>query len=174
MRLKGGSGGGADPGAGCVPSPFIKWENARNHKFHQEKLAQMRASVDNRAPPRFKHLYVNAKKAQVEEDRLTEIEHQNRLLLHKLSRIAERRGVTGDGGDRNGKALQPGQACPKKSLNYNSRQTELNRIEADNAAILRRIQMTNNRVSEYSPARMEEEWKDRELHRKLASQFIVT
>ena len=67
---------------------------ARNHKFHQEKLAQMRASVDNRAPPRFKHLYVNAKKAQVEEDRLTEIEHQNRLLLHKLSRIAERRGVT--------------------------------------------------------------------------------
>jgi hypothetical protein len=36
-------------------------------------------------------LVVNAKKAQNEEDRLTEIEHQNRLLLHNLSKIAERK-----------------------------------------------------------------------------------
>ena len=29
MRLKGGSGGGADPGMGCQPSPYVKWETVR-------------------------------------------------------------------------------------------------------------------------------------------------
>ena len=51
--------------------------------------------MDNKPPPRFKHMVVNAKKAQLEEDRLVEIEHQNRKLLQNLSKISERKGVEG-------------------------------------------------------------------------------
>ena len=40
-------------------------------------------------------MVVNAKKAQLEEDRLVEIEHQNRKLLQNLSKISERKGVEG-------------------------------------------------------------------------------
>ena len=48
--------------------------------MHKDKLAKMKPNVDNKAPPRYNHLVVNAKKAQNEEDRLTEIEHQNRRV----------------------------------------------------------------------------------------------
>eukprot|EP00227_Mantoniella_beaufortii_P004037 CAMPEP_0197614714 /NCGR_PEP_ID=MMETSP1326-20131121/59666_1 /TAXON_ID=1155430 /ORGANISM="Genus nov. species nov., Strain RCC2288" /LENGTH=189 /DNA_ID=CAMNT_0043183591 /DNA_START=75 /DNA_END=644 /DNA_ORIENTATION=+ len=173
MRLKGGSGGGADPGMGCQPSPYVKWETKRNHDMHKDKIAKMKPSVDNKAPPRFNHLVVNAKKAQNEEDRLTEIEHQNRLLLHNLSKIAERKGVEGE--NRNRKSLQFGEAPtgPTKSLNIGSRQQELNRIERENAAILRRIQDQNHRASEFSVRKMEEEWKETLGHRKLASQWAT-
>ena len=58
-----------------------------------------------------------------------------------------------------------------KSLNIGSRQQELNRIERENAAILRRIQEQNNRASEFSIKKMETEWKDTLEHRKLASQW---
>jgi hypothetical protein len=42
-----------------------------------------------------------------------------------------------------------------KALVSGSRQLELNRIERENAAILRRIQDQNNRASEFSVRKME-------------------
>lgn len=148
-----------------------KKKQKRNLGLHKDKLAKMKPNVDNKAPPRYSHLVVNAKKAQNEEDRLTEIEHQNRLLLHNLSKIAERKGVEGE--TRNRKSLQFGEAPmgKPKSLNNGSRQQELSRIERENAAILQRIQEQNNRASEFSIKKMEEEWKDTLEHRKLASQW---
>ena len=49
---------------------------------------------------------------------------------------------------------------------------ELNRIERENAAILRRIQEQNNKQSEFSVKKMEAEWKVKQEHRKRASQWI--
>ena len=97
--------------------------------------------MDAKSPPRFKHMMVNAKKIQLEEDRLVEIEHQNRKLLTNLSKISERKGVEGHEVGKS-KALKRGQAPPGKqrSLNIMKRQEELNRIERENALILRRIQ----------------------------------
>jgi hypothetical protein len=33
MRLKGGTGGGADPGMGSQPSPYVKWDTVREKKI---------------------------------------------------------------------------------------------------------------------------------------------
>ena len=52
------------------------------------------------------------------------------------------------------------------------RQEELNRIERENALILRRIQEQNNRTSEFSVKKMEADWKETQKHRKRASQWI--
>lgn len=129
--------------------------------------------MDAKSPPRFKHMMVNAKKIQLEEDRLVEIEHQNRKLLTNLSKISERKGVEGHEVGKS-KALKRGQAPPGKqrSLNIMKRQEELNRIERENALILRRIQEQNNRTSEFSVKKMEADWKETQKHRKRASQWI--
>jgi hypothetical protein len=137
--------------------------------------------VDAKSPPRFKHMVVNAKKLQLEEDRLVEIEHQNRKLLDNLSRISERpSGLSGDNGASRGstarpKALLRGQAPVKRrvtSLNVRKRQEELDRIERENALILRRIRDQSNRESEFSVKKMQSEWKETLEHRKRASQWI--
>ena len=113
-------------------------------------------------------MMVNAKKIQLEEDRLVEIEHQNRKLLTNLSKISERKGVEGHEVGKS-KALKRGQAPPGKhrSLNIMKRQEELNRIERENALILRRIQEQNNRTSEFSVKKMESDWKETQKHRNL-------
>lgn len=137
--------------------------------------------MDAKSPPRFKHMVVNAKKLQLEEDRLVEIEHQNRKLLDNLSRISERpSGLSGDNGASKGstarpKALLRGQAPVKRrvtSLNVRKRQEELDRIERENALILRRIRDQNTKESEFSVKKMQNEWKETLEHRKRASQWI--
>ena len=133
-------------------------------KIDKAKLEKIKPSVDAKSPPRFKHMVVNAKKLQLEEDRLVEIEHQNRKLLDNLSRISERpSGLSGDNGASRGstarpKALLRGQAPVKRrvtSLNVRKRQEELDRIERENALILRRIRDQSNRESEFSVKKMQ-------------------
>ena len=150
-------------------------------KIDKAKLEKINPSVDAKSPPRFKHMVVNAKKLQLEEDRLVEIEHQNRKLLDNLSRISERpSGLSGDNGASRGstarpKALLRGQAPVKRrvtSLNVRKRQEELDRIERENALILRRIRDQSNRESEFSVKKMQSEWKETLEHRKRASQWI--
>jgi hypothetical protein len=52
------------------------------------------------------------------------------------------------------------------------RQEELDRIERENALILRRIRDQSNRESEFSVKKMQSEWKETLEHRKRASQWI--
>tara|TARA_B110000459_G_C16578727_1_gene480169 strand:- start:548 stop:979 length:432 start_codon:yes stop_codon:yes gene_type:complete len=142
----------------------------------------MKASVDSKSPPRFKHMTVNAKKLQLEEDRLVEIERQNMNLLDNLSRISERKSELSGNSDagvskitKRPKALLRGQAPVKhqhKSLNLRKRQDELDRIERENALILSRIQKQNKQQSEFSVKKMNSEWKETLEHRKRASQWI--
>ena len=181
MRLKGGSGGGADPGMGCMPSPAVIWQNEQNAKVHKNKLRAMVPSIDNSPPPEFRHLRSNAKKHQLESDRNAQIEYQNKTLLKKLGLIAERKvfKVIGGGGDSvqsanttttltpstnvthkkktSSSALLFGEACgTKKSLNAGSRRAEQSRIDAENAASLKRINETKlKHVSEFNRTKME-------------------
>ena len=63
---------------------------ARCAAIDKAKIASIKASVDATSPPRFKHVTVNAKKLQMEENRLVEIEKRNMHLLDNLSRISAR------------------------------------------------------------------------------------
>lgn len=58
-------------------------------------------------------------------DRYLEIEKHNGLLLSRLSKIAERKGVEG-AETRPGKALQPGEAHPIVSKTYQNRKCARN------------------------------------------------
>lgn len=63
-------------------------------------------------------------------DRFAQIEHENRLLLHRMSEIMNRRTL-----DNTSSEAKFG-----RSLNRDARKKELHRITSENQAILRRIQ----------------------------------
>lgn len=97
---------------------------------HKKKMREMKCSIDNGAPKRHTHLTKNLKKEQLMEERLAEIERDNRLLLDKMSFIMRHNTL-----DNVNTSTQYGH-----SLNKDLRKRELQRITKENQAILRRIQ----------------------------------
>jgi len=76
----------------------------------------------------YPHLYQKLKKAQMEEERCSEIERDNRTLVRRMTEIMQRSGID----TRN--------AVSYKSLNRDQRRRELVRITQENQALLKRIQ----------------------------------
>lgn len=64
----------------------------KNKRIHAQRLKNMKATnrtnsaslMDNRPPRRFKHLQLNLKKRQLEEERYFRIERENKLLMQKV------------------------------------------------------------------------------------------
>ena len=52
----------------------------------------MKASLDNKPPRAWMHLYVNSKKVKREEDRKAVINRDNYLLLEKMAHIMKTKG----------------------------------------------------------------------------------
>mmetsp|Transcript_32943 Transcript_32943/g.55157 ORF Transcript_32943/g.55157 Transcript_32943/m.55157 type:complete len:154 (+) Transcript_32943:133-594(+) len=141
----------------------------RQDKLHKRRIQSMKPSVDNKPPPQFQHLQLNLKKAQQEEDRLTEVEKQNGILLDKLSRIASRP----DPGSSK-KALVPGEA-PKNqdrqlTLNAPQRKAELQRIAEENQTLLKRIQEKQVLPSQYNKDKYDKEFLQHEEYVKIGRQ----
>ena len=97
---------------------------------HRRKLAEMKCSIDNKAPKRHPHLRKNLKKEQLMEERFARIERENRILLEKMSFIMQQ-----DTMDMKAESVKY-----SKSLNKNLRKRELAKITKENQLILRRIQ----------------------------------
>jgi len=102
--------------------------NARSYTLHRQKLATVKADIDNRPPKMYPHLYQKLKKAQVEEERCSEIERDNRTLVHRMGDIMRRSGLD------NGKP-----PTMLRSLNKVRRRQELARITKENLSLLKRI-----------------------------------
>ena len=77
------------------------------------------------------HLKTNAKKNALMEERFSNIERENRMLLEKMSYIMRFKG----GIDNKNESLQYG-----RSLNKDRRKRELQKITKQNTLILSRIQ----------------------------------
>mmetsp|Transcript_13062 Transcript_13062/g.41271 ORF Transcript_13062/g.41271 Transcript_13062/m.41271 type:complete len:215 (+) Transcript_13062:150-794(+) len=126
-------------------------------------------SLDNSTPPVFKHLEMKLKTQQLKEERFAEIEHENRVLLEKMSKIMRH--------DPNSHAsqflhrsllqLKPGVRVDShmypvldnrsdvefRSLNREQRVRELSRITLENQQMLQRIQ-------ERKPVYSVKSWKE--------------
>ena len=61
-----------------------KWQE-KERRIHLKKLRNVKPTIDIRRPKHFKHLKSRAKKEQMLEDRYTEIERENRILLEKMT-----------------------------------------------------------------------------------------
>lgn len=63
-----------------------KWQ-AHNKRLHKIKIHETRPLVDNSEPSSLKYPLIKTKKEQLLEDRCTEIEKANRILLEKMTNI---------------------------------------------------------------------------------------
>jgi len=110
-----------------------KWEDNRRHDLHRERLRTIRPVVDHAEPYalQMNHLWNNLKREQMLEDRYSEIDRENRILLKKMSNIMKTQTTP--------RALEPLVPGPN-SLNRDSRKKELLRITRDNQQVLKRIQ----------------------------------
>ena len=86
---------------------------------------QMRPAIDNKPPPKFVHLAQNLKKQQMDEERYSQIERDNYLLLDKMSYIMTHPQLLDE------KYMGP-PVTYGKSLNKEYRKRELMRITEEN------------------------------------------
>ncbi|KAJ7554852.1 hypothetical protein O6H91_05G012300 [Diphasiastrum complanatum] len=73
---------------------YIKWEDEQMLRRHQQRVRMMKPAIDNKSPNLTPFMALNKKRAQLEEDRLHEIEMKNFALLRRLQAIGKRRPAT--------------------------------------------------------------------------------
>jgi hypothetical protein len=130
---------------------------ARNYTLHRQKLAAIKPHVDVIAPKMYPHLYQKLKKAQLEEERCSDIERDNRTLVKRMTEIMQRSGIDSHSPKR---PLSMG-----ASLNHVRRKQELARITRENHALMKRIQ-------ERSPTYNHLAWEqDRERNEQLCERI---
>lgn len=127
----------------------------RQYEMHRKKLSTIKPSVDNKSPPRFKHMELNLKRAQVEEERYASIERDNRRLLQRMTDIMTTQPMPQAGGPVPEAGSPPG----PKSLNKEYRKKQLMKITEENSQILRRIQ---TRRPYYNHLEWEDEFRKNE------------
>lgn len=119
---------------------------ARERRKHLQEVRFAKSMIDNSMPTTMRISRKNPKKQQMIEDRYTEIERANRILLEKMSNI-----ING----KHGSIPRPWKSGNKKmthnsfytptievkpSLNSEKRRRELERINYENHQLLRRLQ----------------------------------
>jgi len=108
-----------------------RWSD-RDQQQHQYRLQTAKPRVDSASPRPCPHLKLRLKQQQLTEDRCTEIERANRILLEKMSIVLSAKRP-------NYPSLRPG------SLNRLLRKRALATISSENQALLRRLkQQTPN------------------------------
>eukprot|EP01062_Namystynia_karyoxenos_P001415 TRINITY_DN1048_c0_g1_i1.p2 TRINITY_DN1048_c0_g1~~TRINITY_DN1048_c0_g1_i1.p2 ORF type:complete len:206 (+),score=76.46 TRINITY_DN1048_c0_g1_i1:87-704(+) len=120
----------------------------RCYAIHRQKLSTSRSAVDNRTPQMYPHLYQKLKKAQMEEERCSVIERDNRTLVKRMTEIMQRPGI-----DTHNRVTH----C---SLNREARRRELLRITQENQKLLSRIQQ---RQPTYNHLQWEQERERNEM-----------
>lgn len=55
--------------------------------MHMQRLRNVKAQVDMRKPPKPTHITNNYKKEMQKQERMSEIQYQNRVLLRKMLQI---------------------------------------------------------------------------------------
>jgi len=117
-----------------------KWEEQRRFEIHRRRVRDVRAVTDTSEPYALQmdHIRNNLKREQMLEERYSEIDHENRILLKKMSDIMKSQSST------------PGMSSTQlgpQSLNRDFRKKELLRITRENQSILKRIQQAQPQIN---------------------------
>eukprot|EP00397_Hematodinium_sp_SG-2012_P057716 GEMP01072404.1.p1 GENE.GEMP01072404.1~~GEMP01072404.1.p1 ORF type:complete len:210 (+),score=38.93 GEMP01072404.1:114-743(+) len=119
------------------------------HARHLEKLNTVKASIDNASPQPFPHLKAKLKTKKLQEDRVSEIQLENRILLQKMLNIDVKPSDLSC--ERMSKCR-----VPPRSLNAGKNAREMDRISKANQDLLKRLQNTTASVDPKEQLRAEE------------------
>ena len=109
-------------------------EKKRNERINyslEKNLKELKCSIDHEKPISFGTMKINKKKQQIKEEKISEIDRDNRILLDKLTNIMKDQKVF---------TIAPPKDPRARSLNREVRKRELLKITFENQSILRRIQ----------------------------------
>ncbi|XP_069118306.1 annexin A6-like isoform X3 [Argopecten irradians] len=116
------------PGFHACNKLLQKYEEEKAYRIHKRKLAESRTRLDTKSPKKYPHVIVRLKRIQQEEERQAEVDHENKVLLQKMTHIMKSRPEID-----NWNEYEP------KSLNYGSREKMLREIQMQNIGIARRL-----------------------------------
>jgi len=122
------------------------------HDKHLRALQRTRCMVDNRAPKEHKHLQDKPKTKKLQEDRATEIQLENRILLQKMLNLDVKQTEFSA-------EAQTNQRAQTRSLNSVVRRKELSRVTEKNHQMLKRLQDAKGVYNVRS-------WEDEEVDRQ--------
>ncbi|XP_069828504.1 uncharacterized protein CFAP97D2 [Dendropsophus ebraccatus] len=118
-----------------------KWDKTY-YDEHKRKVQSAKPMVDTNSPQTYVHLNLKLKKLQLEEERLTVIERDNRLLLEKMSAIMRTKGRVDNTNN-----------YEAKSLNKEKREQELQKVSKENQTI-------GDRLTRCEPQYRVEKWHE--------------
>lgn len=148
-----------DRAPACASKVCHRRVEQRRHDQHMVRIRNMKSQIDTSEPManRLDHVRQNLKKEQQLEERYSEIDRTNRILLKRMSDI-----MRGQPGAEQGNRLGP------VTLNSASRRRELLRISKDNQNILRRIQ---DAQPVYSQAKWDVDYERHVEYAKRAAEY---
>ncbi|KAL5008266.1 hypothetical protein ScPMuIL_013847 [Solemya velum] len=120
---------------------LLRYEQDRAYKLHRRKVSTVKPGLDNRPPKKYPHLIFRLKQMQKEEDRQSEIDHANRLLLEKMTHVMQHRGGIDNWNEHE----------PRRGLNIEYKERQKDIIHQENVELSKRI----NRVK---PTFNPDEW----------------
>ncbi|XP_063474587.1 uncharacterized protein CFAP97D2 isoform X2 [Symphalangus syndactylus] len=89
-------------------SEYLWHAREKAYQDHRRKVQSARPLVDTCAPLTFRHLHLKLKRLKLEEERLSVIERDNRLLLEKVASVMRTRGQTDSKNDSTHRSLHRG------------------------------------------------------------------
>lgn len=122
------------------------------HERHIRALESTRGMVDSKTPKEQPHLKSKPKTRKLQEDRASEIQLENRILLQKMLNIDTKPSQL------SGEHLTSQRVAPR-SLHGGAQRRELDRITGANQELLRRLQTAK-------PSIDPRQWEDEEMDRQ--------
>ncbi|WAR20620.1 ANX13-like protein [Mya arenaria] len=128
------------PGLGANNFPaanklLMRYEADRSYKIHQQKLANVKHRLDVKEPKKRNHLILRLKQIQKEEERQAEIDHENKLLLNKMTHVL-----------KNGGNIDNWNNYESRSLNFPFRERHNEDIARENIGIAQRLETVKPKV----------------------------
>ncbi|XP_061162834.1 annexin A6-like isoform X2 [Saccostrea echinata] len=141
------------PGFPVANKILYKYEQDRAYRLHRQKVHGSRPTVNNKKPQKHPHLILQLKKIQLEEERQAEVDHENRLLLQKMTRIMKEPAKVDSWNE-----------YQSKSLNLPLREKQLREIQMENIGLAKRLEHTRPVIR---TEEMEEEYQQKKYLQML-------
>ncbi|KAL4238967.1 Annexin A11 [Mactra antiquata] len=123
---------GTGLGTGNFPAAnklLMQYDNDRAYQLHKQKINNVKHRLDVKEPKRHNHLILRLKQIQKEEERQAEIDHENKLLLNKMTHVLKYGGNIDNWNN-----------YESRSLNYPFRERQNMEIARENLGIARRLE----------------------------------
>eukprot|EP00118_Oscarella_pearsei_P000856 m.5974 g.5974 ORF g.5974 m.5974 type:complete len:215 (+) comp14603_c0_seq1:50-694(+) len=134
-----------------------RWD-ASKYMSHRQRVKNAKTTVENKVTHDYRHIHTKAKKRLDEERQYAEIEKGNRRLVEHMTHIMYSKGRVDHFNEPYVNRIP--------SLSYDKRKREMERIQQENAGMIKRL---GEGRGCYSNAKLAQDWRANERYMTLSS-----